>query len=167
MVLQMLDRTSGSTLGAAAERQMSKAGWRARSRADTEVNGLQAVLGVYDGSASKLGKVTTRAMHVAVGRRVFLLAGIAKPDAFAGVDGQFQEALRSFRELTAREASDVRPNVLATYTARPGDSWESIAAAHGHVARAATLAIMNGHAVNDQPVPADVVKVVEEEGRGP
>jgi predicted Zn-dependent protease len=104
--------------------------------------------------------VATRAMHIAVGRRVFLLAGIAKPEAFAEADKAFEASLQSFRELTSREASALRPNVVALYTALQGDSWESIAARHGHLARAATLAIMNGHAVNDQPAPGEALKVV-------
>ena len=163
MVLQALEATQGRTLEQAASQQMSRAGWHRRSGGETVVNGLHALVGVYDGSVSKLGKVTTRAMHVAVGRRVFLLAGIAKQAAFAAADPEFERSIQSFRELSAREASGLRPNVVALYTARPGDSWESIAAGHGHLARASTLAIMNGHAVNEQPAAGERIKIVVEE----
>ena len=120
MVLQMIERVQGRSLDEVADRQMSKMGWKPRSRGATKVNGLDAVLGVYDGSVSKLGSVTAHVLHVAIGRRVFLLAGIAKRDRFAEADRQFAPALQTVRELSAREASSLRPNVVGLYTTVAG-----------------------------------------------
>ena len=160
MVLQMIERVQGRSLEETADRQMSKMGWKARSRASTKVNGLDGLLGVYDGSVSKLGSVTAHVLHVAIGRRVFLLAGVAKRDRFAEADRQFAPALQTVRELSTREASSLRPNVVGLYTVAAGDSWQSIASKQGLVVRASTLAIMNGHAVTDQPVVGEHIKIV-------
>jgi predicted Zn-dependent protease len=160
MVLQMIERVQGRSLEEVADQQMSKKGWKARSRSATKVNGLDAVRGIYDGSVSKLGSVTADVLHVAIGRRVFLVAGIAKRERFAEADRQFGPALKTFRELSAREASSLRPNVVALYTTASGDSWQSIASKQGLVVRASTLAIMNGHAVTDQPAAGEHIKIV-------
>jgi predicted Zn-dependent protease len=105
--------------------------------------------------------VTARVLHVAIGRRVFLVAGVARRERFADADRQFAPALQTVRELSAREASSLRPNEVGLYTTVAGDSWQSIASKHGLVVRAATLAIMNGHAVSEQPAVGERIKVVE------
>jgi predicted Zn-dependent protease len=163
VVLQLLDRAQGKSLQDVARQQMSRAGWKAKSGAPARVNALEAWTGVYDGSVKALGNVTTVAEHVAVGRRVFLVAGVARRDQFEAARRTFDTALQSFRELSSREASAIRPNVVALYTAVAGDSWQSIAARQGkNIVRAATLAIMNGHAVSDQPKPGERIKIVAE-----
>jgi predicted Zn-dependent protease len=160
MLLQEIEHPQGRSLEDAAERQMSKMGWKPRSHHATKVNGLDAVAGIYDGSVSKLGNVTADVLHVALGRKVFLVAGVAKREQFAEADKLFAPALQTFRELTAHEASALQPNVIALYTTKAGDSWQSIAAKNGYVIRSSTLAIMNGHAVNDQPAPDEKIKIV-------
>ena len=54
----------------------------------------------------------------------------------------------------------MRPNRLDFYIVRPGDSWQSIAARGGALVRARELAIMNDHAVNEQPTAGDRIKIV-------
>jgi hypothetical protein len=50
---------------------------------------------------------------------------------------------------------------VTLYTARAGDSWQSIAEHQSRaVVKATTLAIMNGHAVNDQPRPGERLTIV-------
>jgi predicted Zn-dependent protease len=47
------------------------------------------------------------------------------------------------------------------YLVRRGDTWQSIAEhATGGVVKASTLAIMNGHAVDDQPREGERLKIV-------
>ena len=73
----------------------------------------------------------------------------------------FTRTFNSFRPLTRADAEGIRPNRVVLYTAREGDSWQSIAEHQGKgVARATTLAIMNGHAVNDQPHPGERLKII-------
>ncbi len=63
------------------------------------------------------------------------------------MDPAFWQALRT----------SLRVNV---YVARPGDTWESIAARYARGSKPATLALLNGHAVTDQPVPGERLKIV-------
>ena len=92
---------------------------------------------------------------------MFVVAGIASPDAYARVEPSFSRTIRSFRPLTAAEAESIHPNRIDFYTTRDGDTWQSIAERAGRgVVRATTLAIMNGHAVNEQPRPGERLKIV-------
>ena len=51
--------------------------------------------------------------------------------------------------------------VRVDYTARDGDTWQSIAMREGQeIVKATTLAIMNGHAFGDQPRPGERLKIV-------
>jgi predicted Zn-dependent protease len=65
------------------------------------------------------------------------------------MDPAFWQSLRSFRPR------------ISTYTVRPGDTWQSIAEREGRgLAKPTTLAMMNGHAVTDQPRPGQRLKIV-------
>jgi predicted Zn-dependent protease len=47
------------------------------------------------------------------------------------------------------------------YTARSGDTWQSIAEGQSKgIIKASTLAIMNGHPANDKPQPGERLKIV-------
>jgi predicted Zn-dependent protease len=71
--------------------------------------------------------------------------------------------VQTFRQITAAEASRIRPNRLDFYQVKPGDSWQSIAARQGkNFVNAATLAIMNDREVHVQPQPGDRVKIIVE-----
>jgi predicted Zn-dependent protease len=92
-----------------------------------------------------------------------VFAGFAPEGEFGQVDREIGAALKTFRELSAREAAAVRPNRLSYYTVKPGDSWQSIAQRAGKgITNAATLAIMNGREVFEQPEAGERVKVVVE-----
>ena len=55
----------------------------------------------------------------------------------------------------------MQPNKVDLYTVRAGDTWQSIAqrVGKGNV-KPSTLAIMNNHAIDDQPKPGDRIKIV-------
>jgi predicted Zn-dependent protease len=160
MFLQEVDRPRGSTIDEIAARSMTNAHFREVNGETANLGGLDAHIGLYQGSMPSVGKVMMRAAHVASGRQVYLIAGFAPPEAFEKIDREIDRSVRSFRALTAREADSVHPNRLDFYTVRPGDSWQSIAARGGALVRAAELAIMNDHAVNEQPKPGDRIKIV-------
>ena len=86
---------------------------------------------------------------------------IAPPDLFPRVSADFDRAIESFRQLSQSEADAIRPNIVDLYTVREGDTWQSIAQrAGGGTVSAATLAIMNEHAIDDQPKPGTRIKIV-------
>jgi predicted Zn-dependent protease len=162
MLLQTVDQPVGRTIDEIGVRSMSSAGFRAVEGQRLDINGLDAHIGVYQGSINGVGRVTMRAAHIANGRQVYLFAGFAPREQFSRIDRQVETAIRSFRPLSAREASEIRPNRLDFYTVRPGDTWQSIASRGRGLVRASELAIMNHREVSEQPQPGDRIKVVVE-----
>jgi predicted Zn-dependent protease len=161
MILQTTRLAQGRTIEDVAIRAMQRAGFRAVDGSETTINGLPAFVGSYVGSLSNTGRVEIRAAHVVHEREVYLVAGIAPIDAYSTVEPTFAKSLRSFRLLSAGEAESIRPNRIDLYTPRPGDTWQSIAERQGKgVVKATTLAIMNGHPVNEPPRPGERLKIV-------
>lgn len=161
MILQLLERPQGRNLEEIALRHMSQSGYRATDGAQTTINGLNAFVGTYQGTASGLGRVLVRAAHIVNGRNTYLLGGLAKPEVFQRLERDFTATIRSFRPLGREEADDIRPNRIDLYVARSGDTWQSIAERVGKgLVTARTLAIMNNHAVTDQPRPGERIKIV-------
>ncbi len=167
MVLQEVEDTrrqgAGRSVGDIAVAAMRQAGYTVVDGSMQNINGQEAHVGLYRGSAKGAGKVMMRAAHIAVGRQLYVVAGFAPEAEFALVDRDIQASAQTFRQLSVAEASNVRPNRLDFYVVRQGDSWQSIAVrqSKGFV-NAATLAIMNDREVNAQPQPGERVKIVVE-----
>ena len=162
MLLQLVQDPQGRSIEEVAVRGMQRAGFRAVEGSATQINGLDAHVGTYQGSLEGLGRVVTRAAHIGHGRNVFVLAGIAKQGQYGGnSERDFAASIRSFRALSRTEAADVRPNRVDLYVVRDGDTWQSIAqrAGEGNI-KPSTLAIMNNSAPNMQPRPGDRIKIV-------
>jgi predicted Zn-dependent protease len=169
MVLQEVEQPlrqggqPGLSIAETAVALMRRAGYSViEGRAD-RVNGNHAHIGVYRGNAKDVGKVLMRAAHIAIGRQLYVVAGFAPENEFEQVDRDILPSVQTFRQLSAAEASRVRPNRIDFYTVKAGDSWQSIAARQGkNFVNAATLAIMNDHEVHVQPGVGDRVKIVVE-----
>ena len=161
VLLQLVQRPTGRDVADIAQRSMQDAGFRQVDGSRTTLNGLDAFVGVYEGSMQDLGKVGVRAAHVVHGKNVFMVAGIAPAQAFEQADRDFGPSVRSFAPLTASQAEAIRPNRIDLYTARAGDTWQSIAERAGRgLVKPTTLAIMNGYAVNEQPRAGERLKIV-------
>jgi predicted Zn-dependent protease len=160
VIMQPVPRPVGRTIEDVAVRSMEGAGFRALSGARTTINTLDAYVGRYQGSIKSMGRVTIRAAHIEYDRAVYLVAGVATEQAFDRVDPLLDKSVSSFRRLTPAEAEGVGPNRVGFYTARQGDTWQGMAERNGSLVKPSTLAIMNGHAVDDQPRPGERVKVV-------
>ena len=92
---------------------------------------------------------------------VYFVAGVAPVDNYPGVSGAFAQSIQSFRTMSPADAERLQPNRVQIYTARPGDTWQSIAERESKgIIKPTTLAIMNGHPVNDQPPPGERLKIV-------
>jgi predicted Zn-dependent protease len=163
MVLQEVEQPRGRSIGDAAVAAMRQAGYTVVDGTMQKINGQDAHVGLYRGSAKGAGKVMMRAAHIAIGRQLYVVAGFAPEADFAMVDRDIQTSTQTFRQLSMQEASNVRPNRVDFYVVRQGDSWQSIAArqSKGYV-NAATLAIMNDREVSVQPQSGDRVKIVTE-----
>ena len=161
VLLQLVEQPRGRTMTEIAAANMQGAGFRESSGGATTINGLDAYLGVYQGRLGDLGAVTMRAAHIRQDRTVFFVAGFAQPEPYAQLEPSLSASVRSFRSLSREEAENVKPNRLALYTSRQGDTWQSIAERQsGGLVRPTTLAIMNDHAVNDQPRAGERLKIV-------
>lgn len=163
MLFRAADTARGASLADGAKRHMRGLGFTLERGAEEPVGGVTAFVGSYTGKAKEVGAVRVRAAHVAIGRQVYLVAGVAPAADFARAEADFDAALRSFRQLSSAEAARVRPNRVALYTAKSGDSWQGIAQRAGRGLVSATrLALMNGFAVNVQPPAGTIVKIVTE-----
>ncbi|HVC21142.1 MAG TPA: M48 family metalloprotease [Vicinamibacterales bacterium] len=161
MFLQGVDHPAGVSMAEVAATTMRHAGFTRVTGGETTIGGLPAYVGTYDGSLQSVGRVRLRAADIRSGSRTYLVAGFAPPAAFGGLADLFDRSIRSFRALTAEEASRIRPNRVRLHRVAPGETWASIAAgAGGGLVTPAALAILNGHAVDDPPRPAQEIKIV-------
>ena len=161
MVLRTIEPRVGRSLDEIAQQHMRESGYKPTDLTSSTIGGLQAVVGTYEGNASGIGRVVARGAHVVLGRSTFFIGGIAAPDLFPRVSADFDRAIRSFRQLSQAEADAIEPNLIDLYTAREGDTWQSIAQrAGGGLVSANTLAIMNDHVIDEQPKPGTRLKIV-------
>ena len=108
-----------------------------------------------------------RVAFIRSGSSVYLFGAFTEADGYRLVEREVHDSIHSFRQLSRGEADRIRPNRLAVHRVESGDTWQGIAQRVGaEIVPAATLAIMNGFPVNEQPLPGDVVKVVQP-GREP
>ena len=161
MLMEPVPQTQGRTMREIALLSMQQAGFRPTSGGETTIHGLSAFVATYQGSLQGMGPVTLRGAHIMQDRSVYFLAGIAPVDGFSRAEPAFSRTIQSFRPLTRADAEAIRPNRIDLYTARAGDTWQSIAERAGKgVVKATTLAIMNGHAVGELPRPGERLKIV-------
>jgi predicted Zn-dependent protease len=160
VLLELVDRPQGRTMEAIAAANM-RGGLREVSGGTTTINGLEAYLGEYRGRIDQIGEIRMRAAHIRSGRNVYFVAGFAPEAMYADLERPISDSVRSLRAMSEAEAEGVKPNRIALYTSRTGDTWQSIAERQsGGIVMPTTLAIMNNHDVNDQPRPGERLKIV-------
>lgn len=161
MVLRTIPPRAGRSLDQTAQLHMRESGYKATDLQPATIGGMQGVIGTYEGNASGIGRVMARGAHVVLGRSTFFIGGIASPDVFARVLPDFDRAIQAFRQMSQDEANAVEPNLIDLYTARAGDTWQSIAQRAGKgIVSPNTLAIMNDHSIDEQPKAGQRLKIV-------
>ena len=144
-----------------AEREMLAAGYRMEQGMPTSINGLGAYVGTWTGTGRAREPMIAHVAYIRSGRSVYMLGGFAPADEFSYIDREVDESIRSFRALGLDEAERIRPNRIAIYEVRDGDTWQGIAQDAGKGTElASTLAILNGYPVYEQPTPGDTIKIV-------
>jgi predicted Zn-dependent protease len=161
LLLQLVPNARGSVEDI-ARASMANAGFRQLNGDRARINGTDAYVGVWQGSMEGLGAVVTRTAHIAYNDNVYMLAGIAPTNQFEAADREFAAAIRSFRPLSASEASGIRPNRVDLYTVRANDTWQGLSERNGGVVKPSTLAIMNDYDPSQPPRAGDRIKVVVE-----
>jgi predicted Zn-dependent protease len=161
IVLEPIRRPAGRTVEDTAIITMQNAGFRQVDGGPTTINALRSYMGSYVGTLQNFGRVQLRALFVQNERSMYLLAGVAPIDSYPAMATTFNRSLESFRALSAADAERLQPNRVQLYTAKQGDTWQGIAEHQSKgLIKATTLAIMNGHPVNDQPAPGERLKIV-------
>ena len=160
ILMQIVGKDPGGDIQQAALGSMQQAGFRPVDGQRTQINGMEAFVGVYQGQIEGGGTVASRAAHIVHNGQVYLIAGLVPPQAFDEADPLFLQTIRSFRTISAAEAESIRPNRVDLYTARQGDTWQSIAERSGGAVTAQTLAIMNNSQTGTQPQPGARIKIV-------
>ena len=164
LILQLVPQPRGGTLAEVAEWSMNQAGFRSRGGRQARINGLDAYVGTWEGNVQGLGRSAARAAVIDSERRVYRIIGVASVEEFARTVGDFDGSIGSFRPLSRDEAAAIGPNRITFYRAREGDTWQGIAVGPSEgIVSAATLALMNGYAVNELPRAGDRLKVVKAE----
>lgn len=160
MLLQLAD-DAGGDLAEIADAEMAGTGFRQLQGGMTEINGLEGYLGSWTQNVRGIGPTLARVAWIRSGGLLYLFGAFVPLDDFDLLERTIHGSLRSFRELTVAEADAIRPNRIALHTVREGETWQGIAQRVGEeIVTARTLAIMNGYAANEQPLPGDLVKVV-------
>jgi predicted Zn-dependent protease len=160
MMLQLVQNPAGS-VEQIAQTGMANAGFRQLNGQRSDINGLDAYIGTYQGNLQGLGNVVVAAAHVVHERNVYVLAGLAPPNQFENAQREIASSIRSFRSMTRQEAAGIRPNRVDVYTVRSGDTWRAIAERTGEgTVKPATLAIMNNYDPGQEPRVGDRIKVV-------
>jgi predicted Zn-dependent protease len=161
MLLALVQQPSGTSIQDLALNDMRRAGFQAVQGGETDINGLRAFVGTFQGSLQNLGAITLRVGYVPIDRNIFRIVGLAPPQVFDQVDRDFTSSVRSFRQLSRAEAESIRPNRVDLYTVRAGDTWASIAEGAGHnLLPAAKLALINGASIEERPRPGDRIKII-------
>ena len=160
MLLRIV-RENGSDLQRIAEREMTGAGFVEQQGTPATINGLDAWVGAWTQDVRGVGPMIARVAFIRSGSAVYLLGAFADADGYRLVERDVHDSIHSFRQLRRDEAERIRPNRIALHQVEGGDTWQRIAQrVGGEIVPAATLAVMNGYPVNEQPLPGDVVKVV-------
>ena len=97
-----LRRLGGRSVGDVAVAAMRSSGYTVVEGRIEQINGHDAHVGLYRGTAKGTGKVLMRAAHISVGRQMYVVAGFAPEAEFALVDRDVLPAIQSFRTLTCR-----------------------------------------------------------------
>ena len=110
-----------------------------------------------------MGDVVFRSAWISHNNQVFRLGGLSSVEAYRALQQAVDTSVRSFQPLNAGEAERIRPNVIELYTAKAGDTWQSLASGPGRNAvKPETLAVINGYPPQERPQAGDRLKIVVE-----
>jgi predicted Zn-dependent protease len=161
VLLGLVQQPTGTSIQDLGLYDMRRLGFQVVQGGETDINGLRAFVGTFEGQLQNFGPITLRVGYIPVDRNIFRIVGLAPARLFDQVEREFTSTVRSFRSLSRSEAESIRPNRIDLYTVRPNDTWASIAEGPGRgLLPAARLALINGVSVEEHPRPGDRVKIV-------
>jgi predicted Zn-dependent protease len=163
LVLQLVSG-AGTSPTDVARTVMTRSGFTELSGGRTQINNLDPYVGSYEGLMNNQAVRLRAAFFHLPGSRAdefFMVVGAAPTARFQAATPQFDAAIRSFRALSQTEADRIQPDKVAFYVVRAGDTWDSIARGPSSgLAKASSLAIMNGSDPASQPRTGDRIRIV-------
>ncbi|MDH3638211.1 MAG: M48 family metalloprotease [Gammaproteobacteria bacterium] len=122
-------------------------------------DGYQAYSGLTTKLNTPFGRRPTRVAAVFASKRAFVLVGASKSGV---ITEPFTNTVRSFRRLRSDEQELAKSRNLRVITARPGDTFEKLAARSklGSYAEE-QLRLLNGKYPQGEPTPGQPIKIVE------
>jgi predicted Zn-dependent protease len=160
IVLQLVPGLRGRQVENTAASLAARGGLRPPVGSRITIDALPAFVGATTGTVEGLGDVRVRIACLQTPHGEFVVSGIAASARYPDAESQFAAAIRSVRTMADAEAGGILPDRIDLETAKPGDTWDSVARRHGGVVMGNLLAILN-HAAADRPVPAGTrIKVV-------
>jgi len=157
MQLQLAEVPDGTTADA-FQRQLADKGLRPQTSQQITIHGNRSVLAVYVLQAES-GNVPVLAGFVEYRRKLYQIVGEATD--FARMRNAMEDAIRSFDRITDQRILAAQPDRLVIYTARQGDTLNSIAARLNNPrVNADQLAVLNRMAIDQALTPGRLVKTV-------
>ena len=161
--LQLVSQPQGRSLQDVAAADLAQSGLQFVEGGETRINGLPAFVGTFRGQLQNMGDVVFRSAWISHNNQVFRLGGLSSVEAYRALQQAVDTSVRSFQPLNAGEAERIRPNVIELYTAKAGDTWQSLASGPGRNAvKPETLAVINGYPPQERPQAGDRLKIVVE-----
>jgi len=159
MQMQIVQAPAGTTAEAYA-RQLSTNGVTARSGGPTTINGNRAYLGVYSLMAEDGSTLPGIAAFIEYRNQLYEILGVMSN--LERYRNAIEASMRSFDRLTNTRIIAMQPDHLMIYTARDGDTLESLATRYANPrVNADELAILNRLAAGQPLTPGRLIKVVE------
>src|SRR5262249_22589741 len=89
VLLGLVQHPSGTSIQDLGLYDMRRLGFQAVQGGETDINGLRAFVGTFQGTLQNLGPVTLRVGYIPIDRNIFRIVGLAPARTFDQVEGEF------------------------------------------------------------------------------
>jgi predicted Zn-dependent protease len=159
MQLELVNAPQGTTAAGYAQ-QLAAKGLTPVSGGPVTINGNRAYLGLYNLSNESGAGIPAVVAFIEYRQRLYQILG-PMADA-ARYRSPIEAAIRSFDRVTSQRILAVQPDHLRIYTARQGDTLDSLADRYANPrVTADDLALLNRLAASQPLTPGRLIKVVE------
>jgi len=125
------------------------------------INGIKAYVGAYQGMKKGMGEIKVKMASIIVEDKGYIVMGFSPSSSFKEATPFFTSTINSFKRLSLKEASMIKPHKIRIYTVKEGDTWESIARKFGQKTdEAKTLALINACDPATPPQPGTSIKLI-------
>ena len=159
-VSQLMMETLGkrTTAKSYAEKFFKRNRIKPLSGKNVKINGLDAYVTTFKDTQRK-APMMVLAAFILWEDKMFFLSGFSKINDFSTGEKFFSQISHSFRGLSRKEVSSIKPERIKIYTSQKGDTIKSIAKKYEKDPQ--TIALLNGHEKDDIALEAGMkIKVL-------